>query len=138
MYPNYIFELIKNNELKEALNSLFNWIGEHPFDTVSFCDIGYILLNMGDYDEAIRYLNIALKYSQIDKETKYRPTILLNLAFSYKIKGDKENFNNSYLKAKKYIDEYFKLIKNNTNNITYQQAKSLDEELKRKLQLINT
>ena len=136
MYPKYILELIKDNKLEEALNYLFNLIKKHPFDTVSFNDIGYLLVNMGNYDEAISYLNIALNYSKIDNEIICRPTIFLNLAVSYKLKGDVENSDDSYLKAKNNIDEYFKLIKNN-NDSNYQQAMELEKQLKNKFQFTN-
>lgn len=133
MYSEYIGELIKHGKLKESLNLLLEHIENNPY-TVAFCDIGYLFINLNNYNNAIFYLNLALRFSIIDKEFTYRPTIYLNLSVAHKMKGDKENLNSEYNTSLKYLNFYFDCIKNkNDDNIS--QAKQLKEELDNKLQI---
>lgn len=143
MYPDFILHYLYNGKTSRALRCLLTYLEtSDPFDEYAYCDIGYCYIRFDNYDKAILYLKIGYDISKNKNNIEVNAIICINLASAYKLKGNAYKNNTIlskqyYNKAKNYLDEYFKLIKN-INDTNYQQAKSLDEELKRKLQLINT
>lgn len=133
MYPESILETIKSGKLKEGLYLLLKYTENNVFDIAAYCDIGYILINLGSYNKAIEYLNLALEFSKIEKEFIYRPTICLNLAVAHKMNGNEKKLITEYKLSLKYINLYFEYTKNNPDeNIL--QAKDLKEDLERKIE----